>query len=235
MLKNLKSLFIVDDDAAAADKKAAASAKGQQAASSGAAGKRSASGGASATSSTAASQPPPVRPGAQASAKMTERLLQAIDDANLDGFDYLEYKRAVKGLQKFSMDEATQFRSAFTTASTIGATLPTLVSSAEHYLHVLDAERDKFDAAFKMEYGRKVTQAESDVKRLRQEITDKAEAIKRLQAEIEQRQGEVAKLEQGAQSVRNKVLATRDSFQASFEHVRGVITADIERMRRYLQ
>ena len=230
MLKNLKSLFIVDEDDQAKKANPKASAAPSPA------GKTR--GGSPTTPPPAGARPvatpPPAASDAQASEKMTNRLLQAIDAANLDGFDYLEYKRAVKGLSKFSMDEATQYRSAFTTASTIGATLPDLVSSAQHYLHVLDAEQRKFDTAFQAEYARKVTQGEEDVKRLRQEINDKAEQIKKLQAEIEQRQAQVAKLEKTSGSVRAKVLATRDSFQASYAQVKGVIEADIERMKRYL-
>ena len=167
--------------------------------------------------------------------KMIDSLLRAIDAANLDGFDYLEFKRAVKALQKFSMDEATQYRSAYTTASTIGVTLPELVSSAQHYLHVLDAERDKFQASFQAEYDRKITQSETEVKRLRQEMADKASEIERLQREIELRNERVNELERVTEAGRARVIRTRDAFGASYAHVRNLIAGDIDRMKRYLQ
>jgi len=230
MLKNLKSLFIVDDDEAGKAKPDGTPAPGGKAAP-GASASRTQPRAAGAGKS--ASVPAPSA--AASSDKMTNRLLQAIDAANLEGFDYLEYKRAVKALQKFSMDEVTKYRSAFTTAATMGVTLDELVSSAKHYLHVLDNENSKFSTAFQTEYDRKITQSESDVKRLRQEINDKAEQIKKLQQEIEQRTQQVAKLEQVTEAGRAKVLATRDSFLASYAQVKGVIEADIERMQRYLQ
>jgi len=228
MLKNLKSLFIVDD------KEDAAKAQPKEGASQRRPGTTPSSAPSGKTPPTRQSAAPPPNASASANERMTNQLLQAIDAANLEGFDYLEYKRAVKGLQKFSMDEVTQYRSAFTTASTMGVTLSELVSSAQHYLHVLDTERDKFQNSFDAEYAKKVTQADADVKRLQQEINDKAEQIKKLQQDIEKRKQQMAKLEDSAQSRRTKILGTRDAFLASYQQVRGVIANDIERMKRYL-
>ena len=53
-----------------------------------------------------------------------EFLTTALEKSNLPGFDYLEFKRAVADLlSNMNMDEATAYKSAFTTvATTLGLT-----------------------------------------------------------------------------------------------------------------
>ena len=47
------------------------------------------------------------------STKFMEILFKAMEDNNLDGFDYLEFKQSLKSLEKMPMDETTRFKSAF--------------------------------------------------------------------------------------------------------------------------
>ena len=51
----------------------------------------------------------------------------------ITGFDYLEYRRSLKSLETFPMDEATKFRSSYATASTMGVTVEKLLESIEFY------------------------------------------------------------------------------------------------------
>ena len=50
------------------------------------------------------------------SSKFMEILFKAMEDNNLDGFDYLEFKQSLKSLEKMPMDEQTRFKSAFAMA-----------------------------------------------------------------------------------------------------------------------
>ncbi|RMF00990.1 MAG: hypothetical protein D6772_05520, partial [Bacteroidetes bacterium] len=153
MLKNLKSLFIVEEEDNEPVKKQA-STKGS--------GQSEAAPTVSRNSSPAKAQPSS-RPG-KVTTKFTDILLSAMESANLDGFDYLEYKKSLQSLQKMNMDEGTAYQSAFAMASTMGATPARLVETAEHYLKVLRTEEQKFQAALA-----KQQQAKIDAQRKEQE------------------------------------------------------------------
>ncbi len=76
--------------------------------------------------------------------KIIDTLLAAIEKNNLGGFDYLEFRQSLKGLEKIVVDEATRYKSAFATASTMGVTMDRLVETADYYAKILDKERDHF-------------------------------------------------------------------------------------------
>ena len=77
MLKNLKSLFIIEEDAKSKTSTEAKAEKPKEAAKP------------AATTETSKREPGKIRP------KFTDILLKAMDQANLDGFDYLEYKKSL--------------------------------------------------------------------------------------------------------------------------------------------
>ncbi len=81
------------------------------------------------------------------STKFMEILFKAMEDNNLDGFDYLEFKQSLKSLEKMLMDEATRFKSAFAMAQRMKATPALLVKTANHYLNILKQEEQKFENA----------------------------------------------------------------------------------------
>ena len=80
--------------------------------------------------------------------KFTEMLFKAIEENNLEGFDYLEFKQSLQSLKKVETDEVKRFQSAFAMASTMGLTKSKLFESAKHYASVLGAEEKKFADAF---------------------------------------------------------------------------------------
>ena len=70
-----------------------------------------------------------------------------MEKANIEGFDYLEYKQSLKSLAKMPMDERTRFQSAYAMAQTMGASVGHLIKTAQHYIDILAAEEKKFETA----------------------------------------------------------------------------------------
>ena len=83
----------------------------------------------------------------QSNEKFMDVLFKAMEAANIDGFDYFEFKQSLNNLQKVPMDEATRFKSAFAMAQTMGASADSLIKTASHYLGVLQQEANKFGEA----------------------------------------------------------------------------------------
>ena len=52
--------------------------------------------------------------------KFIDILMKAIEENNLEGFDYLEFKSSLQSLAKMSMDDATRYQSAMAMAKSVG-------------------------------------------------------------------------------------------------------------------
>lgn len=224
MLKNLKSLFIVEDES---DKsKPSNKAKSQT----------------PATNQKPVSTPVPdtvpvqnsTGPG-KVSKKFTNVLLGAMDKNNIDGFDFLEYKQALQNLASMNMDDETKYKSAFAMAKTMGATLAQLVKTAQFYLDVLKKEEDKFNVALTNQRSKQIDGKHQKMKQLDQTIQKKTAQIKKLQEEIKQHQQQQQKLKSEIGGAAAKVEATQKDFVASYQHITRQIMKDVENMKRYLQ
>ena len=167
--------------------------------------------------------------------KIIEKLLDAIDKSNMEGFDYLEYKRSLEALAKMPMDEATRYRSAFATAATLGVTLDKLVSSTNYYLTVLNNESDQFSTTFKNEFTSQVVEKEKEIKQFENIIKEKADRIKVLTDEITKHQVQMEDMRVKIDEGKAKIDKTRTDFKVSFEHVKSMFQEDIDKMKKYLK
>lgn len=228
MLKNLKSLFIVDDSEE--EKKAAPDAK-----------KDAANPTSTANQNTNPTTPPPIPKVSTGDTsgvldtKIVEKLLQAIEKNNLEGFDYLEYKKSLKALEKMPMDEATKYRSAFATASTMGVTLDKLLKTTDFYLGVLDKENEQFLGAFKNQFDDKVSGREREIAQFEAIIKEKSEQIKKLTEEITKHQQQIGELKAKVEQSNLKINKTQNDFKVSYSHLKNQLEEDKVKMQKYLK
>lgn len=176
----------------------------------------------------------PVNEDVKAPDKFINSLLGAIENNNLEGFDYLEYKQSLKSLEGMELDEETRFNSAFAMAKTMGATKENLLSSANHYINILNEEKSKFNTAYEKQQQKQVQDREEKLINLENSIKKKEEQIKKLQEEIKSAKAEFEKKKKEINSAAAKVALTRDQFFAAHKKVNDQIEIDIERMNKYL-
>ena len=220
MLKNLKSLFIVEEEVP--DKgKAKASKPANKAP--------------SAPVSTPARKPMVQARDGKVTQKFTDILLSAMDKADLEGFDYLEYKKSLKSLQKMNMAEGTAYQSAYAMAQTMGATPEHLVKTAEHYLNALVQEEKKFENALSNQQDNRVGAKRQEQQQLTKTIQDKEAQIKMLQAEIQQHQQKLGKLDGEIKQADLSIANTKNDFFASYQNLVRQIQEDITKMKQYLK
>lgn len=226
MLKNLKSLFIVDDSE---DQKQESSQPN----------KKSETG---KDEKPSTSTPPPL-PNTPVRAsnhgdldkKIIEKLLQAIEKNNLEGFDYLEYKKSLKALEKMPMDEATKYRSAFATAATMGVTLDKLLQTTDFYIGILNKENEQFLGAFKSQFNDKVSGREREIAQFESIIKEKSEQIKKLTEEITKHQQQIGDLKVKLEESNNKINKTQNDFKVSYDHLKSQFEEDKVKMQKYLK
>lgn len=222
MLKNLKSLFIIEEEGQqqpTGEQKVMPSAPG-----------KAEQAGAPVAPST------PATPGAgQITAQFLEVLFKAMQDNNLGGFDYLEFKQSLKSLEKMPMDEPTRYQSAFAMAQTLGASAPTLVQTAEHYLNIIKQEEQKFNQAHSAQREKQIGNKESEIKQLEDIVRTKTEQIAQLTKEIEAHKQKAAALKKDIEDAVVKVETTKNNFVASYNALVEQIGRDVENMKRYLK
>lgn len=173
-------------------------------------------------------------PSGKADQKFVDILLSAIEKNNLEGFDYLEYKSSLQGLDNMAMDEATRYKSAFVMAKTMGVTPEKLLNSAKHYVGILNKEETKFIDALKNQRQKQVVSREDELTRIQKEVEAKKAQIKQLNKEIEAHESSYKSTKDGINKSAAKVEKTNDRFMHAYKVVLGQIMTDVENMKKYL-
>lgn len=168
---------------------------------------------------------------AQPSEKFVNKLLGAMEANNVDGFDYIEFKQALQNLDSVQMDDATRYKSAIAMAKTMGADVNKLLSSAQHYMKVLNSEESKFKVAFEKQQQAKVTQQQDSKKKIAEGIKARKERILQLQDEVKQLEERLASFEKEVEMAKTKVLSTKDGFYAAYHIIVDQIENDIKQIQ----
>lgn len=161
-------------------------------------------------------------------------LTNALESANLPGFDYLEFKQSVNALQEMGMDDKTAFKSAFAAATTMGLSKEKLIESAKHYTKVLATEMEQFDKACKSQIEQKVNSKKGEVEALKGKIAEYEAKIAQLQERIKKSQATIDEADNNIQAAMDKIQSTKDSFDHTFKSVLNQITVDMEEIEKNL-
>lgn len=167
--------------------------------------------------------------------KIVENLLRKVGEHNLEGFDYFEYKQSLKALDKMPMDEATKYRSAYATASTMGISLQHLLDSATFYLEVLQQQDENFQKEAEQKKQKQVNQKEAEAARLKKQIEEYEEKIKQLQEKIKRNQIRIEEINREVKIDKVTIDKERNNFLASFNFLRSQFVDDIAKMKKYLK
>lgn len=166
--------------------------------------------------------------------KAMQVLAAAMEAANPVGFDYFEYRQALSNLANMPMDEPTRYKSAYAMAQTMQVTNNNLIQSAEKYLGVLNAEKQRFEHAAENQQSAQVGTKQAEIENLDLVIKQKAEQIKKLTEEIEEHQKAQVALREEVNAAGSKVIQARADFEASYSLLVSQIQKDIDNMKRYL-
>jgi hypothetical protein len=183
-------------------------------------------------------QAPPVSSssygGGEVNQKFMDILLNAMASANLDGFDYLEFRQSLLSLAKMPMDEQTRYRSAFVMAQTMGATSQKLSDTAGHYLQVLKNEEKRFGDALIKQRSEQIGAKESEINNLGKVIEQKTRQIAQLSQEIETHRAQMEQMKQDISGAVVKIETTQQSFAVTYQSIIAQIQQDIDKIKAYL-
>lgn len=166
--------------------------------------------------------------------KFNDILLKAIDKQNLDGPDYLEFKSSLKSLEGVIEDEATRYKSSYAVLTSTGVTKEKLLTSGEHYIKVLEAEKQKFERTFKEQQQKQVLEREKKINSYEEGIEKRKQELKKLIAEIETMEKKLDSAKVEINQAAGKVQLTKDQFMASYGLILGQIQEDFNKIKEYL-
>jgi len=163
-----------------------------------------------------------------------EFLTKALEAANLPGFDYIEYKRAIHALQSSGLDEATAHKSAFTTAQTLGITKEKLLETAAFYRNLLQKEKEQFGAAMEKQNNTKIEGRRQQIKRLQDQIARHKADLERLQQEIDQYTQQQEIEEKNLVADEEKLAGAKVGFDKTLDAINLQLDRDVENIKKHL-
>ncbi len=176
----------------------------------------------------------PVEQVGEVNHKFLELLFNALEENNLDGYDYLEYKKSLQYLKKMDMDEKTRYQSAFASARPMGATKKVLLDSAKFYIDILAKERNQFEEAFQNQSKKQILGNEKKKKALAQSIKQQEQKILEIQKDIEKKKVELAEIEEKLKTASVKVGKTKSDFMSSYEYLVNQIKSDATKINGFI-
>ena len=166
--------------------------------------------------------------------KSVDFISNAIEKANLPGFDYVEFKQALANLSKMQIEESMAFKSAFGTAMTMGLTKEKLIETANHYKSVVNKEKEQFDIASQKQQDLKIGVNLKTVDELKNKIVDNELKIKQLQAEIDAARTKTRELDYEREQAYSKIEEAGSKFVFTHQSIVNQIDKDIENIQKYI-
>ncbi|MEZ5030780.1 MAG: hypothetical protein R2787_05220 [Saprospiraceae bacterium] len=167
--------------------------------------------------------------------RFLDTLFQALEANNLEGFDYLEFRQALRSLGKMDMDEATRFKSAYVMAQTMNVTPRELTRTAQVYLDILEKEKKKFSDALANQERTQIQSRKHRITELESSIVAHQKQIEELMASISAQREEMTTLTAELAEVHQKIQRTEKQFMSSHDFLTREIESDIQKMDQYLK
>ncbi len=168
----------------------------------------------------------------QVKKEFVNHLLKAINDNNLDGIDYLEFKNTLQSFAKMPMDESLRFQSAWTAVKTMGANEQKIIESAQYYLSILAKEEEQFKNAMKRGKSQKIDGELKRMEQLKKQRNEKLELIKKMEKEITSISKQINAISEQVMQDEVMIETKRNHFYTSYQHVVNQIKSDIDKFKQ---
>jgi len=165
-----------------------------------------------------------------------DKLSKSIEDNNLKGNDFLEFLKALNGLSSVQIEENAKFLTVFATlsSSSEGISKEQLLSSAKHYIDVLEAEKVLFVHEMNVVIEEKVNNNIKNIANNEKLIKSKLEDIEKLKNEIENFKINNQKLLIEVDKIKSKVESKKADFDFTFKSLLSQIISYKEKIEKYI-
>lgn len=151
-----------------------------------------------------------------------------IEQNNLPGQDYFEFKQAVENMNSLPMDEKTKFQTVYSVLSLQGCKKDILLTSLDKYIQLIQNEKNNFDVEMQTTHKENVQSKLVKAEELKKEVEGITKKLTELNSTI-------LTLSQEAQAEEMKIRATEANFKASADVIIGEMVSDKEKINKYIQ
>jgi hypothetical protein len=159
--------------------------------------------------------------------KFVEMLKKVIEDNNIPGQDYFEFKQSLDALANIPLDERTKFITVYATFQLQGCKKDVLLSSIDKYVSVVQSEEANFNAELANQRNTNVTDKTTQVQ-------DAQKKLDELNKQIAETNTFIITASQEIQNAELKLQMTENAFKKSVEKVVGMLNADKDKINSYI-
>lgn len=168
-----------------------------------------------------------------------ERFYQILSDVleknNLPGFDYIEFKKAVKSiLDMHQMEEQAAYKTAYVTAQAMNVSVSNLMESAQKYLSILETEEASFSHSAQSFLTSQLSSRKEEKQSIEKDLVQIKSEIERLQQLLSQKESRLAELNQESESVQSRFDSNKVNFSTAYNSIISQIREDMDKMKNYL-
>jgi len=164
-----------------------------------------------------------------------DKLAKELENADLPGPDYFEYKQSLNALASLQMDEGIKYQSAFATLTVSGLNKEKLVNSISHYVEVLDKESKHFEKEVASEESRSVKTQQDSLDDVNETINQKRIKIIELQGEISQLEAKGKTISNAIVESKNRIQTTAANFRVTIQTLINQIKTDEEKIKIFIK
>ena len=168
------------------------------------------------------------------SQKFVNILFKVLREKDLDGFDYMEFKKSLQSLKKMDMGIETRIKSAYAMAQTMGVDKARLLETANYYIGILKQEEQKFEQALENQQQKQVDDKKAKIAQTKSSIAKKEAQLKKLEAEVAQHKQQIDNLQQEMKEAATKIADTKNDFIASYNSLVNQIKQDMKHINDYI-
>lgn len=172
-------------------------------------------------------------PSGQLDTDILNKIYKVLEENNLAGYDYFEFRAAIENMKAVIPDEANRFKAAFAAVSSI-VSAEKLTTSATFYLQKLEEHKSNFEKFSESMVQEKVVSKEAKAKSVEQTIADKTAKIAELNKDIGVLQNDRMALLTESATEKVKIEAIKMNFTTAFNKIVDEIKADVTKISSYL-
>jgi len=162
-------------------------------------------------------------------------LKKAIESANFEGFDYLEFTKILEQLSSAIPGEEMRYQAAFASAVAMGTNKEKLILTARHYIDTLHAEKANFDILVEEQNQTTVINKEKDISTIDISIKEKSETIQQITKEINELASKRKAIIDEVTQNKIKIGTVQNDFTACHKIFLDKIEEDIRKITQYIQ
>ena len=162
-----------------------------------------------------------------ATGKFQQHFDKLFMDANIQGPDYFEFSKMVDVMSAIA-DEKARYAAAFAGLTVQGLDKQKLLSTANEYIRLLEADATAFRSTIDQAVQEKVQAKKAELK-------EKANRIQLLSQEITELQNRIAALDAAIKENEEKIYHSTEGYAAELEERKRRIQRDMEKIEQHIQ